>query len=166
MEIENVNNETCKYLTKQEIIDECEERLTQNKNDLKEILDEHNCKNVDELINLNDKKNIEHDLNDVDDIEADNEFLNSILYHIRPHKKLKVNIKKNNEDDVKEADRTYINKLKRRYKFNNDVSEDECFKDIKTAFLLKCDKCKKYQSINNYNKYNKLYLLCNKCDII
>lgn len=37
MEIEKINNETCKFLTKKEICEEIEERLKQNKEDLKQL---------------------------------------------------------------------------------------------------------------------------------
>lgn len=63
-------------------------------------------------------------------------------------------------------DKIFVNKLKRKYKFNSDLDDKKIFENydsFKNAFMLKCDKCKQYYPILNYEKYDRLFLLCNNC---
>lgn len=56
------------------------------------------------------------------------------------------------------------NSLKRKYRFNKEINDDEQLQDFKNAFSIKCTKCKIYKSINKFDKYDiNGDLLCSDC---
>lgn len=59
MEIETLNKENCKYLTKSEIVEICDQKLNENMEDYNEILLDNEVNNIEELLEKN--KNGEYD---------------------------------------------------------------------------------------------------------
>lgn len=98
-----INNENCKYLTKNEVCEEINERIKEFEEEQQQILKKFNVNTIDEikiLENPNDE-NVEEieNFNNLCEIDAELEFYNWLLNYLKPKKK-KYNKKKKNFDNI------------------------------------------------------------------
>jgi hypothetical protein len=86
-----LNNENCKYYTKNELYNEIIERIEEFKEEHQQILKKFNVNSIDEikiLENPNDENAEEiENFNNLCEIDNELEFYNSLLHYLKPKKK-------------------------------------------------------------------------------
>ena len=88
MEVETITKENCKFFTKKELIDEIKSRIDENNDEIKEILEDAQCKTLDELLAKNAlEQKFDDEVCEICETEQDTEFYESIIHYLEPKPK-------------------------------------------------------------------------------